>query len=101
MMYNIIVDAGIAQLVEQRIRNAQVAGSSPVASSMNDRAVLWLRGAFYIMRLNGQEGIVLCSYALYRSTSFYIQISVILSAIADKTRKNGILSVITYKNRKK
>ena len=51
MMYNIIVDAGIAQLVEQRIRNAQVAGSSPVASSMNDRAVLWLRGVFiYMMR---------------------------------------------------
>ena len=71
MMYNIIVDAGIAQLVEQRIRNAQVAGSSPVASSMNDRTVLWLRGAFlYDAAVNGQEGISLCSYALYRSTSF-------------------------------
>jgi hypothetical protein len=37
---------------------------------MNDRAVLWLRGVFYDAAFNGQEGIVLCSYALFRSASF-------------------------------
>ena len=29
------INAGVAQLVEQRIRNAQVAGSSPATSSKN------------------------------------------------------------------
>ena len=31
------MDAGVAQLVEQRICNAQVAGSSPFASSIADQ----------------------------------------------------------------
>ncbi len=32
------INAGVAQLVEQRIRNAQVAGSSPATSSKNPKA---------------------------------------------------------------
>ena len=32
--------AGVAQSVEQRIRNAQVAGSSPVASSIQTRHIV-------------------------------------------------------------
>jgi hypothetical protein len=37
-----ISHAGVAQLVEQLIRNQQVAGSSPVASSKQIKAVLLL-----------------------------------------------------------
>ena len=40
----IAVFAGIAQLVEQLICNQQVAGSSPVASSIRQRMERWLSG---------------------------------------------------------
>ena len=38
--------AGIAQLVEQRIRNAQVVGSSPIPSSIEVFPVRWLSELF-------------------------------------------------------
>ena len=45
--------AGIAQLVEQRIRNAQVVGSSPIPSSILRIPVRWLvelsGGDFYFL----------------------------------------------------
>lgn len=41
-------DACVAQLVEQRIRNAQVAGSSPAASSIKPRLSNEKTGFFVI-----------------------------------------------------
>ena len=46
LSYNKI--AGIAQSVEQLIRNQQVAGSSPVTSSRRIRYFSWNTGFFYI-----------------------------------------------------
>ena len=37
--------AGVAQLVEQLICNQQVAGSSPITSSINGRVPEWPKGA--------------------------------------------------------
>ena len=45
--------AGIAQLVEQRIRNAQVVGSSPIPSSRTNRFVkpFGLHGGFFVLSI--------------------------------------------------
>ena len=43
----VLIYAGIAQSVEQLIRNQQVAGSSPVTSS---KASVRLGGGFYVLK---------------------------------------------------
>ena len=43
----------MAQLVEQRIRNAQVIGSNPITSSTKPRIALVMRGFYQIVRIGG------------------------------------------------
>ncbi len=43
-----IINANLAQLVEQRIRNAQVAGSNPAVGSKQNPASLKLAGFCYL-----------------------------------------------------
>ena len=42
--------AGVAQLVEQLICNQPVAGSSPIASSINIKPLREIEGLFYCLR---------------------------------------------------
>jgi hypothetical protein len=49
-LYNAQFFAGVAQLVEQLICNQPVAGSSPIASSMNLKAFLETEKPFYCLR---------------------------------------------------
>ena len=43
VQHGVLPDAGIAQLVEQRIRNAKVGGSTPLAGTKNSREINKLR----------------------------------------------------------
>ena len=83
--------AGVAQSVEQLIRNQQVSGSSPLTSSMSSRALYRSRRFFYGLVFVPSKGIMASPLFTPLLTADFLRR--LLNFLFTETAENGMINL--------